>query len=266
MKKSILTGMLALAAGAFGLVAQGTPPAAPPTAPTGAAAPKGPQPKSQAELTAIQAMFQAQQKNDMDGVIKAADELMTKFADTEFKELALYMEAEAYSQKGDNTKAQVYSEQALALNPKSYQANLMLAELIAKQTRENDLDREEKLGKVEKYAKDAMAFVKEAPKPNPQITEDQWAEFKKGIVARAHNAIGTGNLARKKYDAAAAEFKLAVDSDPQPAFIVREASALQSAGKNDEAAALCDKVLADPNLHPQIKQVAQQIKAAAAKK
>jgi tetratricopeptide (TPR) repeat protein len=263
MKKSILTAMLALAAGVSGLMAQGTPPAAAPAAP---AAPKGPSPKSQPELNAIQAMFQAQQQNNLDGVIKAADELMTKFADTEFKELALYMEAEAYAQKGDNTKAQLFSEQALAINPKSYQASIMLAELLAKQTRENDLDREEKLGKVEKYAKDSMEYVKDVPKPNPQVTDDQWAEFKKGIIARAHAAIGTAQLIRKKYDVAAAEFKLAADNDPQPAFLVKEASALQSAGKNDEAAALCDKVLADPNLHPMIKQVAQQIKSNAVKK
>jgi tetratricopeptide (TPR) repeat protein len=262
MKKSILTGVLAIAAGASALMAQATPP----TVPVAPAAPKGPAPKSQAELTAIQAMVQANQQNNPDAVIKAAEELMTKFADTEFKELALNMESEAYVQKGDNTKAQVYAEQALALNPKNYQAALTMAELLGKQTRENDLDREEKLGKAEKYANDAINTVKDTPKPNPQITDDQWNEYKKGLIARAHNAIGTGQLIRKKYDAAAAEFKLAVDNDPQPAFMVRQASALQSAGKNEEAAALCDKVLAEPNLHPQIKQVAQQIKAATVKK
>jgi tetratricopeptide (TPR) repeat protein len=257
MKKSILTGILALAAGASGLMAQAAP---------AAAGPKGPTPKSKEELAAIQAMFAAQQQNNMDGVIKAADDLMTKFADTEFKELALYMEAEAYDQKGDPAKAQVYAEQALALNPKSYQADITLAELIVKQTREHDLDREEKLGKVEKYANGAIENVKDAAKPNPQITDEQWAEFKKGIVARAHNAMGMAGLTRKKYDVAAAEFKTAAENDPQATFEVREASALQSLGKNDEAVALCDKVLAEPNLHPQIKQVATQIKAAASAK
>ena len=34
----------------------------------------------------------------------------------------------------------------------------------------------------------------------------------------------------------------------------------------DEAVAVCDKVLANPQLHPQIKQVALSIKAAASKK
>jgi predicted Zn-dependent protease len=77
--------------------------------------------------------------------------------------------------------------------------------------------------------------------------------------------MGLAALTRKKYDVAAAEFKTAVDSDPQPAYLVREASALQAGGKNDEAIAICDKIIADPQTHPQIKQVAMQVKAAASK-
>ena len=43
--------------------------------------------------------------------------------------------------------------------------------------------------------------------------------------------------------------------------MVRLASALQSAGKNDEAIVWCDKVTAIPDVHPQIKTVATQIRA-----
>jgi tetratricopeptide (TPR) repeat protein len=247
MKRSILTGILALTAGALGLLGQA----------------KQPAPKSKAELEALQAMFQAQ--NNPDAVIKAADELLTKFADTDFKETALYMQADAYHQKRDDTKAQIFAEQALQANPKSYQASILLAEIVAKSTRETDLDKEEKLTNAEKHAKDAMDWVKDAPKPNPQVPDQQWDEFKKGIAARAHSAIGIGNLTRKKYDAAATEFKAAYENDPQPAYMVQEASALQSGGKNDEALALCDKILADPQLHPAIKNVATQVKAAAMK-
>ena len=261
MKRMILSGILALAAGAAGLMAQ-TPPAA---APKQGAAPKGPAPKSKAELEAIQAMFAASQAGNNDGVIKAAEDLIAKFADTDFKETAFFMEADAYQQKRDYTKAQIYAEQALQVNPRSFQASIMLAEVVTSGTRENDLDREEKLGKAEKYAKDAMDFVKDAPKPNPQLSDAQWEDFKKSIAGRAHNAMGLGALTRKKYDVAAAEFKTAVENDPQPAFIVREASALQSGGKNDEAIALCDKIINDPQAHPQIKSVAQQIRGAAVK-
>jgi tetratricopeptide (TPR) repeat protein len=259
----ILTGILTLAAGAAGLMAQTPPAAAPPK--QAPAAPKGPAPKSKAEFDALQVMFQANQSGNPDATIKAAEDLMTKFADTDFKETALYMEADAYQQKRDPTKAQIFAEQALQVNPKSFQASIMLAEVVVQNTRENDLDREEKLNKAAKYANDAMEFVKDTPKPNPQITDAQWDEFKKGVVARAHNSMGLAALVRKKYDVAVTEFKTAVDNDPQPAFVVREASALQSGGKNDEAIALCEKIIADPQTHPQIKQVATQIRDAAAK-
>jgi hypothetical protein len=47
--------------------------------------------------------------------------------------------------------------------------------------------------------------------------------------------------------------------------MVRLASALQSAGKNDEAIVWCDKVMATADVHPQIKNVASQVRAAAVK-
>ena len=84
---------------------------------------------------------------------------------------------------------------------------LMLAKYYAIAHRENDLDREEKLGKAEKYANEVIDMMKTPPKPNPQITDEQWAEAKKDSTAEAYNAIGLANLTRKKYDVAAAEFK-----------------------------------------------------------
>src|ERR1700716_4332670 len=101
MKKSILSAVLSTAAAVSGLMAQGATPAA--GAP---AAPKGPQPKNAAELTALQTLFAAQ--GNPDAMIKAADELLVKFADTEFKETAFTMEASAYQEKHDNTKAQLF--------------------------------------------------------------------------------------------------------------------------------------------------------------
>ena len=132
---------------------------------------------------------------------------------------------------------------------------------------ETDLDKEEKLGKSEKYANSTIEMMKTLPKPNPQITDDQWAEAKKDTTAEAYNCIGLANLTRKKYDAAAASFKTAVDTNsrPEPAYMVRLASALQSAGKNDDAIVWCDKVTAIPDAHPQVKAVAAQIRAAAVK-
>jgi tetratricopeptide (TPR) repeat protein len=252
MKRMILTGILALGAGFTCLMAQAP-----------AAAPKAPAPKSKAEMEALQALQAAQ--GNPDATIAACENLITKFADTDFKGIALFMEADAYEKKKDPEHMVIFAERALEANPQNFQATLMLAKYYASNTRENDLDREEKLGKAEKYANQVIAMMKDAPKPNPQIPDDQWVDVKKDISAEAYNAIGLGNLTRKKYDAAAANFKQAVDTNsrPEPAYMVRLASALQSAGKNDEAIVWCDKVLADTTVHPQIKQVAQSVRAAA---
>jgi tetratricopeptide (TPR) repeat protein len=247
----ILTGLLAIGAGATCLLAQG--------------APKGPAPKSKGELEALQALQAA--GNDPDKAITASENLITKFADTDFKAVALYIEADAYQRKGDFDHMVIFAERALEADPKDFRAMIMLANHYATHTRENDLDREEKLGKAEKYANQVIDMMKTAPKPNPQITDEQWTEARKDTTAEAYNNIGLANLIRKKYDAAAAAFKSAVDSNsrPEPAYMVRLASALQSAGKNDEAIVWCDKVAAIPDVHPQIKNVAIQIRAGAIK-
>jgi tetratricopeptide (TPR) repeat protein len=225
---------------------------------------KQPAIKSQKELDAVKAMFAAAQASP-DQTIAAAENVITGFADTDFKELALFFEARAYQQKGDLVKAQVYAERVLEVNPKNYQATLLLGEVLAQTTRENDLDKEEKLTKADKELKDTIENLKTAAKPNPQMTDKDWDDARKQMTAEAHSALGLVAMTRKKNDAAIAEFKTASELDPQPAYLVRQATALQASGKNDDAIALCDKVLADPQLHPQIKQVAQGVRATAIK-
>jgi len=248
MKRMILAGILSVAAAASNLLAQAKPPA----------------PKSAKELDAVKAMIAAAQAGP-DQTIAAAESVITGFADTEFKEMALFFEARAYQQKNDMVKAQVYGERVLEINPRNYQTTLMLGEVLAQTTRENDLDKEEKLARSDKYLTATMENLKTAAKPNPQMADKDWDEVKQQMTAEAHSALGLIALTRKKYDVAAAEFKTASDMDPQPAYLVRQASALQSLGKFDDAIALCDKVLADAQLHPQIRQVAQNVRAAAIK-
>ena len=229
-------------------------------APASFAQQKQPAPKSKGEMEALQAVFSA---TDPDARIKAAEALITKYADTDFKALAFYLEAVSYQQKNDFEKMIVYAEQAVQADPKQYPALLMLAKGIAQRTREFDLDREEKLTRAEKYAKDAMDIVKDAPKPNPQITDDQWTQAKKEYTAQGHEALGYAAMARKNYDVAIAEMKKAIDESPDPVTMVRLAAAYNLTKQPDEALALLDKVMAMPDLHPSIRQFAQAEKVRA---
>jgi tetratricopeptide (TPR) repeat protein len=238
MKKLSTISTLALSMAAAALCADQKPPA----------------PKSKGEAEALQAMFGAA---DPDARIKAADNLITKYADTDFKALALYFEAVSYQQKNDFEKMVVYGEQAIQADPKQYSAMLIVAKGIAQRTREFDLDKEEKLAKAEKYAKDAMAIVKDAPKPNSQVTDDQWTQAKKEFTAQGHEALGFAASVRKNYDVAITELKLAIDDFPDPVTMVRLAAVYDQAKKPDEALPILEKVMAMPDLHPSVRQFAQ---------
>jgi tetratricopeptide (TPR) repeat protein len=223
-----------------------------------------PKPKSQKEVDALMAI---QNATEPDARIAAVEDLLTKFADTEFKGFALMVAAASAQQKNDFEKMVIYAERTLEADPKNFQAMLMLATGIAQRTREHDLDREEKLGKAEKYAKEAMETVKTATKPNPQLTEEQWEAAKKDSLSQAHEALGLSAMVRKKYDVAASEFKLAVDSasTPDAATLVRLASAYNQSNKPDEAIAALDKLNTLTDVHPQIKAVAQNERSTAIK-
>ena len=241
MRRNFLTGVLVMAAVVPGLMAQMKV-------------------KSKAEGEAVQALIAAEPQGP-DAVIKAADALLDKFADTQFKEVALLAEATAYQQKGDFASAEVTNERVLEINPKNPQAAMQLGEVISQKVGENDLDKDERLSKAEKDFKQALANIDN--KPSAGMPDASWAETKKYTQAQIENDLGLVDMRRKNFDAAVTDFKLAVDGDPQDAYKVRLALADQKAGKNDEALAICDKLLADPQLHPAIKKVAVGVKAMA---
>ena len=221
-----------------------------------------PKAKSQKEVDAYNAVIQAQTP---DARIAAADKFVTSFADSELKSMVLTIAAQSAQQKNDYAKAITYAETALETDPKSYQAMLIVSGEIAKNTHENDLDKEEKLGKAEKMAHDAITAIDGAVKPNPQITDEQWAGYKKDMKSQAHENLGLAAMARKKYDVAIAEFKVSVDdaATPDPATMVRLAAAYDQSGKPDDGIAVLNKVLAMPQLNPVVKQYATQEKARA---
>jgi tetratricopeptide (TPR) repeat protein len=216
-------------------------------------------PKTPEERTALQAIFQA---TTPDARIAAAETFNIKFPMSDFKATAYYAEAQSYQEKRDYEHTVALGEQTLDSNPDDgtkVQTLLLLANTIASNAGEYDLDLSQKMAKVEKYANGAIDMLKTMQKPNPALTDEQWEAFREDLTAAAHEALGMGQMARKDYEKAAMEFKTAVDTakDTDPATEVRLAAAYTKAGKQDDAIAVCDKVLAMPNLHPTIRQVAQ---------
>jgi tetratricopeptide (TPR) repeat protein len=223
---------------------------------------KQPSVKSVEEGDAITAIFGAQ---DTDTRIKAADAALEKYPDTEFKSVVLFFTALSYQEKNDYEKTIAYAERTLAADPENYQAMVMIARNTAIRTKEFDLDREEKLATVEKQGNHALEILKTAPRPNPNITDQQWDDAKKDFTSQIYEAYAMAAVVRNKPDQAIELFQKSIDTSviKDPTTMLRLGAAFSKAGKYDDAIATLDKVMAIPNLHPTIRQVAQSEKTRA---
>jgi tetratricopeptide (TPR) repeat protein len=233
----------------------GAAPAAGAGAPT---ATPGPHPKSPEENTAVVAMSKAA---DPDSRIKAVDELMAKFPETDYKAIALLMEAQSYHDKKDDAKAIVYGEQSLEADPKNFETLLLMAEIYAQTTRDTDLDKDDRLAKVDKYAKDALTQIATAAKPDPSVSDADWANVKKGEEARAWQAMGLTAILRKKYDEAKTDVQKGIDLYPDPIDMLRAGRAYLAAKRYDDAVGWFDKAAASPNADDNVKRIAASDKA-----
>lgn len=220
--------------------------------------------KTKAEAEAVNAMLQAREP---DAKIAAAENLVSKFKDTEFKSIAWLQAGQAAQLKGDSVNALIYGDRALQADAKNYQAMLLVSGVLATGTKEFDFDKDEKLTRATKLANDAISAIGSAQKPNPQIADDKWNDIKKDMTAEAHGNLASVALVNKKYDNAISEYQTALStaSTPDPVLMVRLGAAQIDAGKYDEGTATMDKVIAMQGVQPQITKAAQTEKQRAEK-
>ena len=188
------------------------------------------------------------------------------------KEAAYALEASAYQNKNDNDSARLKWEEVLKLEPTNIEANLKIGEIIGGGIRQNDLDKDDKIAQTNKYLGAAAEQLQNGAKPNPRLTDEQWAALKKEMEAERHHALGmmylniagpapaaTADDDRKKkfsefVDKATQELQAAVAEDPtRSLYGARLAVAYVQSGKTADAIAQCDKILADPQIDPAIK-------------
>jgi len=228
--------------------------------------PVAPQPKikSQKELEAIQGMMKSP---DPKSRIEAANKFVEDFPDSEFKAYALQVVTLTYQGLNDYDNMMIYGERTLEADAQSYAVMLAMANALALRTRPFDLDKEEKLGRATEYANKALEILEAAARPNPSVTDEQWEQAKNDFRAQAHEALGLVAMGRKDYPKAVTELKRAVDlaSGSSAGTKVRLGVAYTDAGNYGAAITTFDSVLAEQNLHPTIRRVAEAQKAKAVK-
>jgi tetratricopeptide (TPR) repeat protein len=257
---AILTVGLLAAFSAFGQAPAKGRGAAGASGASGAAATPGPKPKSKAEADAVVALGKA---TDADGQIAAAENLITNFPTSDFKGTALFVEAEAYHTKRDDTKALAMAEQSYDADPKNFETLLLLAEIYSNTTKATDLDMTDKLDKSDKYSKDALDLLATAPKPNAAMSDSDWAEARKGEQSRGWASLGFSAVLRKNFDDAKTDFQKSVDLSVNPVTMLYIDRAYLAAKRYDDAIAWTDKAVAAANGNAQIAQYANSDKTRA---
>lgn len=224
-----------------------------------------PKPKSQKELAALQKVQAAQQAGNPTGELAAIDEVLTNFADTEFKSQLLNMALGAAEQTGDDAQVVTWGERVIQNDPNDVAARVSLAERIAQHTRENDLDKADSIKKVDDYAHKALDLLKGSVPAPAGISADQWPDYKKQLTSQAYDALGQVAALDKKYPEAITNFKAAMDASPNPVATARLAKAYVDSKQYDDAISAADKVLAQNNAPDAVKKFAQAQKDAATK-
>lgn len=196
----------------------------------------GQQAKSDEEFNAAMAV---QNAADANARIAAAQNLLTEFRDTEFKEFANLMLMASYQELGDLPNMIVFAEETLMINPSNVGVLLELAYAIPSRTREFDLDKEEQLSGAEAHATKALALIPNMTKPNPDTPDDQWLTIKKDYMSRGNESLGVIEFKRGNFDGSAAFLEKAIElaPDPTPMTHYHHANTLLSAGKKEEALA-----------------------------
>jgi tetratricopeptide (TPR) repeat protein len=216
-------------------------------------------PKSPKETQAILAVQTAKTPDER---IQAIENVLTKFADTEFKVILLQMAVQVEEDKGDYAQTVFYAQRLLQADPKNAFALVNLAAETARHTREFDLDKDEKLANVDKWAKEGIEASKTMPKLRADLTDEQWEGTRKDFQAQGYEALGMADMVKKNYDAAITDYKTALSTgvSPQPATLVRLGQAYINAGKPDDAIFTLDKAINSPDAPPQVKSIAQTMK------
>ena len=234
--------------------------------PAPAAAQTGPHPKSPKEVEALKKVQTAAASNDSAAELQAINETLENFADTEYKPMLLQMAMDAAQRQNDYAQTTVWGDRVLQSDPNNIPARVMLAEVIAQHTRENDLDKDQSLKKIDDYANKSLDLLKSANTPPAGMQDAQWPDYKKQLTSQTYDALGQSAELKKSYPDAIKNYQSAMDAQPGNAVpMARLAKAYRENKQYDEAISTADKVLAMGDAPAPVKTFAQAEKDNATK-
>lgn len=223
------------------------------------------QPKiSEAQRQAIMKVQTAANAQNWDGMLQAITDLLENFPDSPYKHRMMLAALQAAENENNYTQMVVWGDRVIQDDPNDFIARVQLAEAIAQHTRENDLDRDQSLKKVDDYAHQAISLLQNMSTPPADVplqNASQWPDYKQKTLGQAYYALAIAAELQKNYPEAQTEFTKASQSDPTNAvYLARLAKADYENKQYDDAIAAADKAMGVADVPANVKQFAQQWK------
>jgi tetratricopeptide (TPR) repeat protein len=186
---------------------------------------RAPQAKSRAELDMFGAIPLA---TDSFAIIRAGEEFLSRFPDSEFAEKALESEFAAFRQRNDYAAARRVASSVLALNPANASVLAESALMIA--------DKNDTFGFAlgGEYAARATEVANATARPD-RMTRSEFRQWKNTVLASASAARGLLALRRNDPDAALLSLDEAIKLRPDGVGYLRLAEALAMKGDRQRA-------------------------------
>ncbi len=214
MRINVLLSLAVLAAWAFsGTAARAASPGGGTgwaAAQAGQAAAKAPAWKSREEYDAYQAMAK---ETDPHKKITAAEGVISKYPNSDFKDIAYVQEVGAYQQLGQSDQAIAAAKRALSANPDNLDALTYLCFAFPFVYNSKAADASAQVEQTDQYAKHGLDVLGKLQKP-AQVTDEQFTSYVKAKRAIFNNAVGFVALQKKDYAGSMTALKVAAEDNP----------------------------------------------------
>jgi tetratricopeptide (TPR) repeat protein len=209
------------------------------------AAPAGKRPpaaKTQPEFEAYKA---AVAQTDAAALEKAADDFATKFPDSELRGTLYTAAMQRYQQSNNADKMMGTARKVLAIDADDPAALVGVAQALAEQTRDTDLDKDQKIAESKKDAERALVTV-DTDLPTSGYPPEQLSAVKNYLRSEAYYILGTLSFKASNWAEAETNLRKSIDALPQQpdtVAVFRLAVALDMQNKYPEAMKYADQAV-----------------------
>jgi len=184
-----------------------------------AAEPQGKRPpkvNSQEEYAAYQAAIKVADPAECE---KAANDFAAKYPASELRPLVYRTAMQRYQQANNAGKMVEFAKKILAVDPDDPEALVAVAQVEVEQTKDDSLDKDQRLAQAKKDAERALVTV-DTDVPTAGYPEEQIKTYKNFLRSQAYFVIGTAAFKASNWPEAETNLRKSIDALPQQPDVI----------------------------------------------